>query len=186
LLLFDHHADGATGIRELRTDFKNRQVGSSVDGVAPRGFGFAYQWLLLSPENQSELRFRYLGKQRMDDHQTFVVSFVQIPNQVKLPGKYKWAGKEIPFFFQGIAWIDQSTFDVVRLRTDLLSPLPSVNLQQMTTELRFRSVRIHGFGTVLWLPSEVLIDTVRSDSIFEELHQYSGYRFFHAESKLLP
>jgi hypothetical protein len=69
LLLFDHHADGATGIRELRTDFKNRQVGSSVDGVAPRGFGFAYQWLLLSPENQSELRFRYLGKQRMDDHQ---------------------------------------------------------------------------------------------------------------------
>jgi VWFA-related protein len=186
LLLFDHHADGATGIRELRTDFKNRQVGSSVDGVAPRGFGFAYQWLLLSPENQSELRFRYLGKQRMDDHQTFVVSFVQIPNQVKLPGKYKWAGKEVPFFFQGIAWIDQSTFDVVRLRTDLLSPLPSVNLQQMTTELRFRSVRIHGFGTVLWLPSEVLIGTVRSDSIFEELHQYSGYRFFHAESKLLP
>jgi VWFA-related protein len=186
LLLFDHHADGATGIRELRTDFKNRQVGSSVDGVAPHGFGFAYQWLLLSPENQSELRFRYLGKQRMDDHQTFVVGFVQIPSQVKLPGKYNWAGKEVPFFFQGIAWIDQSTFDVVRLRTDLLSPLPSVNLQQMTTELRFRPVRIHGFGTVLWLPSEVLIGTVRSDSVFEELHQYSGYRFFHAESKLLP
>jgi VWFA-related protein len=186
LLLFDHHADGATGIRELRTDFKNRQVGSSVDGVAPHGFGFAYQWLLLSPENQSELRFRYLGKQRMDDHQTFVVGFVQIPSQVKLPGKYKSAGKEVPFFFQGIAWIDQSTFDVVRLRTDLLSPLPSVNLQQMTTELRFRPVRIHGFGTVLWLPSEVLIGTIRSDSVFEELHQYSGYRFFHAESKLLP
>ena len=186
LLLFDHHADGATGIRELRTDFKNRQVGSPVDGIAPHGFGFAYQWLLLSPENQSELRFRYLGKQRMDDHQTFVVGFVQIPDQVKLPGKYKSAGKEVPFFFQGIAWIDQSTFDVVRLRTDLLSPLPSVNLQQMTTELRFRPVRIHGFGTVLWLPSQVLIGTVRSDSVFEELHQYSGYRFFHAESKLLP
>jgi VWFA-related protein len=186
LLLFDHHADGATAIRELRTDFKNRQVGSPVDGVAPRGFGFAYQWLLLSPANQSELRFRYLGQQRIDDHETFVLGFVQIPNQVKVPGTFKWAGKEAPFFFQGIVWIDRSTFDVVRLRTDLLSPVPSVNLRQMTTELRFRSVRIHDFGAVLWLPSEVLISTAQSDSIVEELHQYSGYRFFHAESRLLP
>jgi len=44
LLLFDHHADGATSIKELRTDFKNRQVNSPVNGVAPHGFGFAYQW----------------------------------------------------------------------------------------------------------------------------------------------
>ena len=186
LLLFDHHADGATAIQELRTDFKNRQVRSAGDGGALHGFGFAYQWLLLSPANQSELRFRYLGTQRIDDHQTFVLGFAQIPNRVKVPGKYEWAGEEVPFFFQGIAWIDQSTFEVVRLRTDLLSPVPSVNLQNMTTELRFRSVRIHGFGTVLWLPSEVLIRTTRSDSIFEEIHQYSRYRFFHAESKLLP
>jgi VWFA-related protein len=186
LLLFDHHADGATAIRELRTDFKNRQVGSPVDGVAPRGFGFAYQWLLLSPANQSELRFRYLGRQRINDHETFVLGFAQIPDQVKVPGTFKWAGKEAPFFFQGIVWIDQSTFDVVRLRTDLLSPVPSVNLQHMTTELRFRSVRIHGFGAVFWLPSEVLISTAQSDSLIEELHQYSGYRFFHAESRLLP
>jgi VWFA-related protein len=186
LLLFDHHPDGATAIQELRTDFKNREVASPADGVAPHGFGFAYQWLLLSPANQSELRFRYLGTQRMAAHQTFVVAFAQIPSRVKVPGKYKLAGKEVPFFFQGIAWIDQSTFDVVRLRTDLLSPVPSVNLQNMTTELSFRSVRIHGFGTVLWLPSEVLIRTARSDSIFEEIHQYSRYKFFHAESKLLP
>jgi VWFA-related protein len=186
LLLFDHHADGATSIKELRTDFKNRMVGSSVNGVAPHGFGFAYQWLLLSPANQSELRFRYLGQQRMDDHKTFVLGFVQIPSQVKIPGTFTWSGKEAPFFFQGIVWIDQSTFDVVRLRTDLLSPVPSVNLRQMTTELHFRSVRIHGYGTDLWLPSEVLIRTGQTDSIVEELHQYSAYRFFHAESRLLP
>ena len=186
LLLFDHHADGATSIKELRTDFKNRQVDSPVNGVAPHGFGFAYQWLLLTPANQSELRFRYLGQQRMDDHKTFVLGFVQVPDQVKTPGKFSWAGKEAPFFFQGIVWIDQSTFDVVRLRTDLLSPVASVSLRQMTTELHFRSVRIHGFGSDLWLPSEVLIRTAQTDSIVEELHQYSSYRFFHAESRLLP
>jgi len=56
----------------------------------------------------------------------------------------------------------------------------------MTTELRFRSVHIPGFGAVFWLPSEVLISTTQSDSLIEELHQYSGYRFFHAESRLPP
>lgn len=186
LLLFDHHPDGATAIQELRTDFKNRQVGSPLDRFTPHGFGFAYQWLLLSPANQSELRFRYLGKQRLDDHKTFVLGFVQIPNQVKLPGKFEWAGKEAPFFFQGIVWIDQSTFDVVRLQTDLLSPVPSVNLLRMTTELRFRSVRIHGYDAAFWLPFEVLIRTEQTDTVLDELHHYSGYKFFHADSKLLP
>jgi hypothetical protein len=186
LLLFDHHADGATSIKELRTDLKNRMVSSSMDGVAPHGFGFAYQWLLLSPANQSEFRFRYLGQQRMDNHKTFVLGFVQIPSQVKVPGTFKWAGKEAPFFFQGIVWIDQSTFDVVRLRTGLLAPVPSVNLRELTTQLHFRSVRIRGFGGDLWLPSEVLIRTAQTDNIVEELHQYSAYRFFHAESRLLP
>ncbi len=186
LLLFDHHPDGATAITELRTDFKNRQISSPVDGVAPRGFGFAYQWLLLSPANQSELRFRYLGQQSMDDHKTFVLGFVQIPNQVKLPGKFKWAGKEEEFFFQGIAWIDQSSFNVVRLQTDLLSPVPSVNLVQMTTDLRFRPVRIKGYDADFWLPSQVLIRTEQGESVLNELHQYSRYKFFHAESRLLP
>jgi len=186
LLLFDHHPDGATAIQELRTDFKNRRVASPLDRVTPHGFGFAYQWLLLSPANQSELRFRYLGQQNLDDHKTFVLGFVQIPNQVKLPGKFEWAGKEVPFFFQGIAWIDQSTFDVVRLQTDLLSPVPSVNLLRMTTELRFRSVRIHGYDASFWLPFEVLIRTEQTETVVDELHHYSGYKFFHAESRLLP
>jgi hypothetical protein len=186
LLLFDHHSDGATGITELRTDFKNRQVNLGANGVAPHGFGFAYQWLLLSPANQSELRFRYLGTQRVDDHQTFVVSFAQVPNQVKIPGTFMWEGKQAQFFFQGIAWIDRSTFDVVRMQTKLLSPVPNVNLRQITTDIRFRSVRIHGFDAVLWLPSEVFIRTEQLDTVMNELHQYSAYRFFHAESKLLP
>jgi VWFA-related protein len=186
LLLFDHHPDGATAITELRTDFKNRQISSPVDGVAPRGFGFAYQWLLLSPANQPELRFRYLGEQSMNDHKTFVLGFVQIPNLVKLPGKFKGAGKEEEFFFQGIAWIDQSSFNVVRLQTDLLSPVPSVNLLQMTTDLRFRSVRIKGYDADFWLPSQVLIRTEQGESVLNELHQYSRYKFFHAQSRLLP
>jgi hypothetical protein len=122
----------------------------------------------------------------MDDHKTFVLGFVQIPDQVKLPGKFKWAGKEEPFFFQGIAWIDQSTFDVVRLQTDLLSPVPSVNLLRMTTDLQFHSVRIKGYDADFWLPSQVLIRTEQGESVLNELHQYSRFKFFHAESKLLP
>jgi hypothetical protein len=182
LLLFDHHADGATTIRELRTDLKNRPVSQ----VALHGFGFAYQWLLLTSANQSELRFRYFGKETMNGHQTYVLGFVQVPSQVKVPAKYQWANQEAPFFFQGIAWIDQSSFQVVRLRTDLLSPVPSLNLEFVTTELHFGAVHIHGLNSELWLPSEVLIRTVRSDTIFQELHDYARYRFFHAESKLVP
>jgi hypothetical protein len=83
-------------------------------------------------------------------------------------------------------WIDQSSFNVVRLQTDLLAPVPSVNLLQMTTDLRFRSVRIKGYDADFWLPSQVLIRTEQGESVLNELHQYSRYKFFHAEIRLLP
>ena len=43
LLLFDHQANGATSIKELRTDFKNRQV----DFTRKRGRS-AWLWICLS------------------------------------------------------------------------------------------------------------------------------------------
>ena len=38
---------------------------------------------------------------------------------------------------QGIAWIDQSDFRIVRLRTDLLAPQPEIQVQRQTASILF-------------------------------------------------
>jgi hypothetical protein len=184
LIILHHSADG-TRIEEYRGDAKNHQI-DPEHSTGVRAFGFAFQWLMLSSANQSDYRFRYLGQQRIDGHDTFVVAFTQVPAKVKALGKFTSSGKSVAFYYQGIAWIDQSTSNIVLLRTDLLGELPSVELDRMTTEVHFRSVRIHDYPTIFWLPSEVHVASEQGGNIEQELHLYSHYALYKAEARIVP
>ena len=186
LILCHHNADGSTTIEESRTDAKGHPAEASGQFTAPRGYGFAYQWLFFSAANQPEFRFRYLGQQEKGGRKTFVVAFAQDPGKVTNPAWFQSEGKTAPFYYQGILWVDQSSFDIVMLRTDLLAPLKDLHLRQLTTELAFRSVPIHGYDAVFWLPSEVSIASDQGAGAAEESHRYSDYHLFHAEARIVP
>ena len=178
-------ASGATTINESRIDSKGRPVNGEETYTALRGYGFAYQWLFFSAANQREFGFRYLGEQQKEGRKTFVVAFAQDPHKVADPAYFEAGGRTAPFYFQGVLWVDQATFDIVRLRTDLLSPLPELHLRKLSTELTFRSVPIRDFGAVFWLPSEVEISSDQGAGVAEESHHYSDYHLFHAEAKIV-
>jgi hypothetical protein len=61
--------------------------------------------------------------------------------------------------FQGIAWIDEADFRIVRLRTDLLAPRPDIFLKTLTSNVRFFEVRIpvQGAAVSLWMPQQANI-----------------------------
>ncbi len=185
LLLCRRNANAGTTIEELRTDGKGRPVNSQGLLSTVKGYGFAYQWLFFSAANQPEFRFRYLGQQEKNGHRTFVVAFAQDPHKVDDPAYFMADGKTAPFYYQGVLWVDQSSFDIVALRTDLLAPLPAMMLKQLTTQLTFRSVPIHGFDAVFWLPSEVDISSDEGHGPSEESHRYSDYHLFHAEAHVV-
>lgn len=186
LLQCRHNADGSTTISESRIDAKGRPAAPSGPFTALRGYGFAYQWLFFSAASQPEFRFRYLGQQDKDGRKTFVVAFAQLPKKVTDPAYFQSEGKMEAFYYQGILWVDQSTFDIVVLRTDLLAPLDDLHLRQLTTELTFGSVPIHGYDAVFWLPREVNISSDQGAGLSEENHRYSDYHLFHAEARIVP
>jgi hypothetical protein len=184
-LIILHHAADGTRIEEYRGDAKNHQI-DPEHSIGVRAFGFAFQWLMLSSANQSDYRFRYLGQQKIDAHDTFVVAFTQIPAKVKAVGKFTSNGKSVAFYYQGVAWIDKTTSNIVLLRTDLLDRLPSVQLDRMTTEVHFRSVSIHDYPAIFWLPAEVHVTSEQGGNVEKELHLYSHYAFYKAEARIIP
>lgn len=186
LILCHHNADGSTTIEELRTDSKGRPAEAGGQFTSPRGVGFAYQWLFFAAANQPEFRFRYLGQQDKGGRKTFVVAFAQDPAKVTSPALFQSEGKVAPFYYQGILWVDQSTFDVVMLRTDLQAALTDLHLTRLTTELRFRQVPIHGLDDEFWLPSEVSISSDQGGGPTNESHRYSDYHLYHATARILP
>ncbi len=186
LILCHHNADGSTNIEELRTDSKGRSADASGQFNSPRGFGFAYQWLFFTSANQREFRFRYLGQQDKAGRKAFVVAFAQVPEKVTAPALFQSGGKTSPFYYQGVLWIDQETFDIVMLRTDLLNPLSDLHLTRMTTALNFGLVHIHGLDARFWLPSEVSISSDQGAGPVNETHRYSDYHVYHSTSRIVP
>ena len=186
LLQCQRKRDGSTSIAESRIDGAGKPVKEGGGFTSLRGYGFGYQWLFFTAANQPEFHFRYLGQQEKGGRKTYVVAFAQEPKKVSDPAFFEVDLKKVPFYYQGVLWVDQSSFDIVALRTDLLAPLPKVLLKQLTTELTFRSVPIRGLDAVFWLPSEVDISSDQGRGPSEETHRYSDYHLFHAQVRVVP
>ncbi len=179
-LVLRHEASGVVTLDEYRTDKKK-----ALTPVLSQGAANA--WVLFHPANLVESRFRYLGRQNMDGHATVVLGFAQIPDRVKFPGQVKFEGTPIPVLCQGIAWIDESDFRIVRLRTDLLAPRPDIYLRALTREVVFSEVRIPGNEAVepLWLPQKVTVRWDFKGQVVRQIHQYSGFHLYRAKSKIV-
>jgi len=197
-LILRHRTPNHTDIVEYRTDAK----GDSFDQiVVKRGFivtsGFALSCNYFSTAFQPESNFRYLGEQKLDSHDTYVVGFAQRPAKATLTVRMRGrSGVPAQLLVQGIAWIDKTDYQIVRLRTDLLSPRWDVGLNQQTTEVTFNKVPLAELAAPLWLPSSVKVyvefTTHNGDTDeFYELsyrneHRYSDYRRYRVATKVTP
>jgi hypothetical protein len=183
-MILTHPAqDGRLTVSEYRTTRNGKPVGLAAGGPAFQGFISA--WIVFSSLNQVESRFRYLGQQRVNKHTTYVVGFAQTPGTVESPGEIVVGGRSIPMLLQGIAWIDQSDFRIVRLRTDLLAPQAEIQIETQTANIQFGAVHIANLATELWLPEAVNLQMEFRGQLFQEDHKYSKYRLYQAKSRIV-
>ena len=178
-------ASGDDVLEESRTDTHDRQIDSLAQ--KPLSIGFATVWLFFLPSNLHDSNFRYLGQQRIDGRKTYVLAFAQIRSQagqnaMMIQSSYGPCSSPL----EGVAWIDQSTFEIVRVQTDFLSPLPGIGINRIRAVLSYGGFAIHGLGLRLWLPKgvETSWQTIYGDEA--ETHLYSGYRLFTSTARILP
>jgi hypothetical protein len=148
--------------------------------------GFASEWLHFLPAVQQAARFRYLGQQSGGGFRCYVVAFAQKPGWATITGTVSRGGESVRLLYQGIAWIDEASFRIVRLKTDLLAPRPDIGLERNTTDLHLGETRLPQLVSPLWLPQEVIVTTEMGDQHLRNVHRYSGYRLFKVETKILP
>lgn len=184
------HPSQETGnlLEEYRTDLRNHRIDpADPDAGLPKGQGYAAIWLVFAPSHRTESDFRYLGRQKISKHQTaFVVAFAQKPDAVRYPGHILLQGRSVAIWYQGIAWIDESSFKILRMRTDLLAPRPEIHLQRLTSEIEFGGVHIANLETALQLPVRVDLTLEFNAEVWSEVHSYSDYRLYAVETRILP
>lgn len=144
--------------------------------------GFASASLLFHPSHQPQTIFRYLGQQKIHSRNTYVIAFAQQPAKARMKGAFRTSTTYAPTFSQGLAWIDPETYQILRLRTDLLLPVPEVRLDRETTQIDFGEVRFNQLPEAFWLPQEVTVTVAWAGKRLRNKHLYSDFKLFNVES----
>ena len=175
--------DPPSQLREYRTA---EEAANGPFDVLQRGFmrtsGFAVTSAHFHPLYRSSARFRLLGRQSLEGRPTVVVAFAQRPESAKITGTLDVSGKSVAVLFQGIAWADAETHQILRLRSDLLKPPPQSRLQRETTEILFGEVHFKDAAAVMWLPHEVSVTVEWKRKVFRNWHRYSDFKVFKVQA----
>jgi hypothetical protein len=194
-LILAHSNESGVGFEEERTD----SVGKSVELPAGNnrlakelatmsGFvvtsGFAAFCLYLHPSHQDGSRFRYLGRVRAAPHAQ-VIAFAQKPEVGDYLAAIGSSRGIIYVLLQGLIWLDPLTYQIVRMRTDLLEPDLPDGVTVQTTDIRLSDVHFADSPQVLWLPRQVEVSLVVQGVLYRNTHSYSDYKLFRVDTRII-
>jgi len=168
--------------REYRTDDRGRPVSMpDTGGVVTIGFAGAIAHFY--PDYQPDSRFRLLGREEMRGQDTYVLGFAQRPERGRRVQILAFGSHRGTAFMQGVAWIDAKTYEIVRMRTDILQETGDVDLGQETTEVDYAPVSFKHSNQTLLVPKEVTVFGRLGRYSFHNFHRYSDYRIFKVEAE---
>jgi thiol-disulfide isomerase/thioredoxin len=168
--------------REERTDNKGKLV--RLKRLPVESFltsGFALYCVLFFPDYQRASRFRYLGRQSSEPY-AHLISFAQRPEIGLIAGEFQMQGVSVTIWSQGLVWVDPKTYQITRMRIDLLEPKPEAGLTRQTTKISYGEYQFSAQGISLWLPREVAVTIEYGAKVYRNTHRYSDYRLFTVES----
>jgi hypothetical protein len=185
-LILVHRSGAKVALEEYRTDSQGKLVEPQSEDEFAVTADFTTSWAHFHPGNRLASRFSLLGQQKLERRNTYVVAFAQRPGWATVVGTFVKDRRSVLILFQGIAWIDVESYQILRMRTDLLAPREEVDLKRQTTEIEFGAVRFPGVSSPRWLPRDVVVTIESKARILRNRHHYSHYQLFRSESAIKP
>lgn len=181
-----HHGNEWGASAEYRMDDKGHRLGPK--GLE-RGYlvtsGYALSSIGFSTAVQSRSKFRYLGEEEIDLRKTYVLGFVQKPGEATfLTTMSLNESAAMVMLTQGLLWVDKDSFQIIRMRTDLLAQQNGIRLDQLTTEVTFFEVHLQDVAKPLWLPSDVDVYLTIDNRKFRTVQHYTNYRRYRVSVKI--
>jgi len=175
------------GFEEYRTDLN----GNPIDAMSLRGFlmtssKYVSTYLYFSPAYQHDSRFRYFGTEKIRGRESHVVGFAQEPEKARRIDRFLAPDGTFDLLFQGLAWIDSETFQILQITTWLLAPRKDIGIGSHTSTVEFYPVQPSGSERVLWLPRDVTVVLDYRGTRVRNTHRYSNFKLFRVESTIKP
>lgn len=142
--------------------------------------GFSILTLIFHPLYQSRYEFHRLT----DENGLLRIGFRQVAEDHPL-SVLLLREREYPLMWRGTAWINPSSFAVVRIEAGLGGSLAETGLLRLDTDVTYSEVRFNG-AAPFWLPSRAVIEAETKRQHWRNTHLFSNYRRFEVETQVKP
>jgi tetratricopeptide (TPR) repeat protein len=170
---------GSLNVEEYRN-------GTDDASVFPEHFatrGLPTQVFVFHPYYQDEFNIKCEGLARQGTGFAWQVHFEQkadVPSRMQV---HYLNGRRYPVPLKGRAWIDSTSYQVVRLQTDLREPVKPAGLIAQHTDIVYGPVRFRKDNLDLWLPIRAEFFVQTKGHRVHRRHDFSDYVLFAVEDK---
>ncbi len=171
-------------LSEVRPDLiqVDEMCNGSIDlGPAFGGYattGLAALALILHPVLVGEFEMRCEGLGSWQGQRAWQIAFLQrtdLPNRVR---GFRTRSGSYPIYMKGRVWVDAGSFQVLRLESDLIAPVPQIQLTRDHLAITYGPVHFAERGVDLWLPqSAELYSEIRGRRSYRR-HSFSDFLLF--------
>jgi tetratricopeptide (TPR) repeat protein len=165
---------GILNVEEVRTGLTDK--GGFPGGIATRGVpALAF---VFHPDKRDEFDITCEGLGSWKGEATWLVHFRQRPNKPSGMLSFEFTDASVPVDLKGRAWISASTYQIVRLESDVVSPINTIQLFTDHQVVDFGPVQFNKKHIELWLPLDADIYMDFGRERFHRRHSFSHYMLF--------
>lgn len=141
--------------------------------------------LIFDPINVPNFYMTCEGLARTSSGLAWQVHFKQRPDRPNTIKRYRIGadGPSYPVALKGRTWISADTYQIVRLETDLVSPIPEIKLVADHSDIEYGPVKFKDGKTSMWLPQSADVYYDWRGRRIHRRHSFSQYLLFGVDEK---
>jgi len=153
------------------------------DGIATTGLPALV--LIFHPYYAQNFKISCEGLARSKGGPAWQMYFRQRPDKPNTIRSYQIGaeGQAYPVGLKGRAWIAADTFQIVRLETDLISPLPQIRLVADHATIEYGPVHFQSRNLDMWLPQNAEVHYDWRGRRSHRRHSFKNYLLFSVDEK---
>ena len=125
------------------------------------------------------------GLARANGTLAWQVHFKQIPGKPNSLKTYQYgmSGPSYAVALKGRAWISADNYQILRMETDIVAPIPQIKLMAEHTAIEYGPVNFQRDNVTLWLPQSAEVYFAWGGKHIHRRHSFNNYLLFGVDEK---
>jgi hypothetical protein len=134
--------------------------------------------LIFHPQKISNFEFRCEGRTNVEGTSAWHLRFEEGSDPSKSFHQIRINGSAYQLRFKGRAWISVDDYQILRLETDLVTPIPQIRLQREHLDIAYAPVEFDKPKLRIWLPESASIEITYRGHSYQRVHKFSHFQLF--------